>query len=416
MEVAMRSTRTWFLLALLTLAGPAGAADVVVGERLEFAHPGRGHEVNVSAPAVAVGADGTPLLAWAASDHHAATLWAARLEGARPQPVRVSPGGLAVDSLHQAPGLAAGPNGEVYVSWSSSKPKPTGAIFASDLRLSRSLDHARTFEAPLRVNEDRPISHSFEGLAVGGDGTVLLAWIDSREGPDRPATWLARITERGGRVDGTVRIDGDTCVCCRVDVATSRDTVALAWRKVFSGDVRDMVLGLSRDGGRTFGDPVRVHADGWKITACPHRGGAAAIDGRGRTYVAWYTEARQDRPDVLLAVSPNGRSFTAPKRLHTSSTSIPDAVRLAVTPAGQAVVVWEDSTAVRRRILMRWTTDGGRSLSAVVPLSRAIKAFAPSVTAAPTGDFLVAWHEERFPSVVTVVQRVRVPAGRATGG
>jgi hypothetical protein len=412
----MRSWRTGLLLALLALAWPAAAADIVVGERVEFTHPGRGHEVHVSAPAVAVLADGTPLLAWAASEHHGAALWTARLDGASPQPVRVSPEGMAVDSLHQAPGLAAGRDGAVYVSWSSAKPKPAGGFFASDLRLSRSLDSARTFEPPLRVNEDRPIAHSFEGLAVSADGTVLLAWIDSREGPERPATWLARITDRGSRVDSAVRVDGDTCVCCRVDVATAADTVALAWRKVFTGDIRDMVLGLSKDGGRTFADPVRVHADGWKITACPHRGGAAGIDGRGRFYVAWYTEARQDRPDVLLAVSENGRSFGAPRRLHASSTSIPDAVRLAVSPAGQAVVVWEDSTAVRRRIVMRWTADGGRTLSAPVPLSRALKAFAPSVTTTSSGDFLVAWHEERFPSVVTVVQRARLPAARAARG
>ena len=64
--------------------------------------------------------------------------------------MRVSPEDLAVDSLHQAPGLAVGAGGEVYVSWSSAKPKPAGVLFASDLRLSRSLDGGRTFEPPLR--------------------------------------------------------------------------------------------------------------------------------------------------------------------------------------------------------------------------------------------------------------------------
>ena len=101
-------------------------------------------------------------------------------------PVRVNPAGTSVDSLHQAPGLAVGPGGEVYVTWSSSKPKPEGVLFASDLFLSRSLDGGRTFEAPLRVNDDRPISHSFEDLAVTPDGTVLVGWIDSRDGARRP--------------------------------------------------------------------------------------------------------------------------------------------------------------------------------------------------------------------------------------
>jgi hypothetical protein len=35
-----------------------------------------------------------------------------------------------------------------------------------------------------------------------------------------------------------------------VDVTTSlQDTVAAVWRKVFPGNVRDLVLGLSRNGG-----------------------------------------------------------------------------------------------------------------------------------------------------------------------
>jgi site-specific DNA recombinase len=45
----------------------------------------------------------------------------------------------------------------------------------SDLRLSRSLDGGLSFNSHLRINEDRPISHSFEDLAVTADGTVVLS-------------------------------------------------------------------------------------------------------------------------------------------------------------------------------------------------------------------------------------------------
>jgi hypothetical protein len=56
---------------------------------------------------------------------------------------------------------------------------------------------------------------------------------------------------------------------------------------------------------------------------------------------------------------------------------------MAVDRDGRAVVVWEDS----------WE---------------------PDLAAAPDGSFLIAWHEEQFPSVQTVVQTVRVgaPASR----
>ena len=405
--------RTRFLgaLAVLLSAATAQAGDLSLGRRLEYRHVTSGHEFHVSGAAIAV-ADGRPLVAWAAQEGHANQLYLLRI-GDGATPVRVNPDGLAVDALHLPPRLAVAPGGEVYLSWSSEKPKPEGTLFASDLRLSRSLDSGQSFEAPLRVNEDRPLSHSFDGLAVAPDGTLLVTWIDGREGRKDPATWVARVVERGTRVESARKVGDDTCVCCRVDAAAGpRDTVALTWRRVFPGDIRDMVMTMSRDGGRTFGDPMLVSADRWKINACPHRGGAIGVDARGRVYMGWYTEGTDIRPDLRFAVSADGRRFGPPKRLHTSATSIPDHARMAVDPAGRAVVVWEESTAVRRRILLRYTTDGGRTLSPIHVLSTVIKAYQPDVAFARDGTFFVAWHEEHFPSLATVVQPVRIPAAR----
>jgi hypothetical protein len=158
--------------------------------------------------------------------------------------------------------------------------------------------------------------------------------IDGHEGRKDPATWVARVAENGTRVEGVRKVGDDTCVCCREDTAAGTGgTVALAWRRVFAGDVRDMVLALSRDGGRTFGDATLVSADNWNINACPHRGGAVGLDARGRVYMSWYTEGTDIRPDLRFAVSPDG-------------------------------------------------------------------------------TFLVAWHEEQFPHLKTVVQPVRIPKAR----
>ena len=96
--------------------------------------------------------------------------------------------------------------------------------------------------------------------------------------------------------------------------------------------------------------------------------------------------------------------------MHTAGSSVPDQPRLAIDPGGRGVVVWEDSTAVRRRILLRSIGEGGRSLGPVRTLSQAIKAWAPAVTAAP-GGFLVAWHEEQFPATKTIVLRVGAEEG-----
>jgi hypothetical protein len=396
----------WCLVVILTLCPVVSfAAGPISGGRIEITHPGKGHEVHLSAPGVAVGRAGQVLVTWIAQQGHTNHVYLARPGSERVHPVRVNPDGLSAESMHQAPAIAAGPGGGVYVSWSSEKAKPEGTFFASDLQLSRSLDGGQRFDPPLRVNDDRPIAHSFDGLTMGSDGKVYLGWIDAREGGTEPRTFLARIGGHGSDVEHVVKLDAaETCVCCRVDVVAHDRLVAVLWRKVFPGQVRDMVLGLSRDSGRSFAPPVLVHADGWKIAACPHRGGRLALDRRGRIHAAWYTEGRNETPRVLFATSTDGRGFDVPRQITGAAGAVPDHVRLAVNGQGTVVVVWEDSTAVRRRIRLRTSLDGGRSFSPPQSLSTAVKAYAPDVVAAPNGDFVAVWHEEQFPVTKTVVQ------------
>jgi hypothetical protein len=258
--------------------------------------------------------------------------------GRAPTPVRVNPEGLVVESLHQPPGLALGPRNEVYVSWSSPKPVPEGGLFASDLRLSRSLDGGRTFDSPLRVNEDRPISHSFEGLGVTPDGTVIVAWIDSRAGANAARTCLARITERGSRVEPAVKLDdGETCVCCRVDVAAEparnrrgglaeglpRQHPRHGRRRVARR--RALVRGARARSRRSLADQRlspsrRQRRDGRPGSRLPR--------------LAWYTETADGQPRMLFAASPDGQRFAPPSRLSTAAGYVPDQVRLAADETG----------------------------------------------------------------------------------
>ena len=48
-----------------------------------------------------------------------------------------------------------------------------------------------------------------------------VSWIDGREGPPNPATWMARVLDRGG-LEPSARLDDETCVCCRVAVRGAR--------------------------------------------------------------------------------------------------------------------------------------------------------------------------------------------------
>jgi hypothetical protein len=381
--------------------------ELALGKRYEITHAGMGHEVHISDPAVAVGQDGRILVSWIAQEAESNNLYIANPGGGEERFIRINPEGMEVDSIHQAPGIAIGPGGEVFVTWSSKKPKPEGVLFASDLYISRSLDGGRTFDNHLRVNEDRPISHSFEGIDAASDGTLFVSWIDSRDGWNKAGTYLAEVVEQGSKVKGIKKLDDNTCVCCRVDIATGRQKeVAALWRKEFPDNVRDMVLAVSH--GDSFASPALVHDDHWQMNACPHRGGTLGIDDKGHILVSWYTEGREGKPNLLFGVTSDGKNFTRQKRLDESAASIPDHVRMAVNQSGQAAIVWQDSTAVRRRILLRYTGDGGKTFSPIQVLSQAIKAYAPDIAVSPTGTFVVVWNEEQFPAIKTIAQTVRL--------
>jgi hypothetical protein len=404
------------LLLAITIGGLAsgcrGPESPVVREveRRQLSHPGVAHETHVSDPALAL--LGTEPLLAVLRGHGGRQHVFVHAPGAS-EPVRVDPDDVVPAPAHQPPGLAVAPDGSVLVSWIARRPEPAGDPFASDLRLSRSADGGRHFDAPLRVHDDVPGARGFEGLAIASDGAAVVAWIDNQGGP---ASYAARILD-GARVETATRIDDDACPCCRVAVATGPDgAVAIAMRKIFPGSVRDFVLARSADGGRRFAGPARVHEDNWAIEACPHRGAALALDGGGGAGIAWYTEGSDRRAQLRFARSEPGAPFGTPISLHEDPTTAPDRVALALAPDGRGVVVWEAFTPARRAILARATRDGGRHFGPATTLSNAVKAMGPALAVAEDGTLWVAWNEERFPSIHTVLLRLEIEeAGQRTG-
>ncbi|HJU05085.1 MAG TPA: sialidase family protein [Nitrospiraceae bacterium] len=364
----------------------------------------------LSPPALQFDRAGNLILAWYDKQGETRALRAIRVgkEDLSPSPAQINPDGMEPDALHQAPGLATGPQNEIFVSWSRPK-RSQDAPFAADLQLSVSRDGGASFAPPATVNDDRaPINHSFENLYIGPDGNVYLTWLDNRTKEKSGAAAQFACSRDGGRsIEKNLTIDGMACPCCRPMQAIAPDgTLMVAWRKTFEGNVRDIVLATSADQGRTFSEPRLVQNDGWAFPACPHRGPSIAFDRTGRLYIAWYTEGTDEQPRLLFAVSDDqGQTFSPPLSLHTSSTSLPDQLRMAVHPNGTVIAVWEEVTGVRKRTVMRISTNRGQSFEAVQPLSEGAKAEYPTVAVHESGDVAVSWTEHAWPNNRIVVQR-----------
>jgi len=313
----------------------------------------------------------------------------------------VNPPDSAPNATHISPGLAAGPSGEIYLSWSVPKHTPNND-FAADLVLVRSVNGGRSFESPVVVNDDRgTASRGFEGLTTAPDGTVYLGWLDGRDkDKSRAGAFFAQSTDQGRTVGKNLKMDGMACPCCRVTMATAPDgDVFAGWRKVFDHDIRDIVLARSEDKGQTFSPSRVVRKDGWSFPACPHRGPSVAFDKLGRLYVTWYTEGSDEQPRVLFATSDDkGKTFSKAISLHTASGSLPDQPRMVVRPDGTVLVVWEEVTGVRMRVVLRTSLDRGATFSPAQALSEGAKSFNPAISINEAGQFAIAWNASAFPN------------------
>jgi hypothetical protein len=235
----------------------------------------------------------------------------------------------------------------------------------------RELASGAGLRGPWQQNESRYDFVDDPTVAIAGDGTAIVAWVDQR----RKAVLVQRRTARGEPDGPTVEIDRSPATFSwipRLAVAPDDDRRVYAlWQEIiFSGGSHggEMLFARSIDAGRTFGPPVNLSAsrggDG-KGRIRPDSWDNGSYDllaaSEGRVFTAW-TEY-----DGMLWVSTSadaGRSFTRPRRVAGGGGSRPArAPSLALTAAGDLLLAWTEGDHAEADIQLARSTDGGRTFS-----------------------------------------------------
>src|SRR5690606_7915357 len=140
------------------------------------------------------------------------------------------------------------------------------------------------------VNEGATFgAQNFHALLTGPAGAVHVAWLSSADSGS--GVWL-RSSADGGRTwqpSHPIHL-GPTCPCCRTGLARGPDgTLYASWRRIYPGNIRDVVVAASHDGGLTWDESVRPQADDWVFPGCPHAGPSLRVDPTGVVHIAWWT-------------------------------------------------------------------------------------------------------------------------------
>jgi hypothetical protein len=235
---------------------------------------------------------------------------------------------------------------------------------ASQVRVSFSKDQGGTWSKPVSPHHDgTQTEHGFASLFQAPGAGLGMVWIDGRAtNPEKETgdmSLRASIYDGRGKQLSEMVVTPRVCECCSTAAAETPDGVIVAFRNRSANEIRDIYV--TRFAAGKWSAPNIVHADGWRIEACPING--PAISARGQNVaVAWFT-AKEDKGQAYVAFSRDtGRTFGAPVRVDDGTSAGRLGVQLL--DDGSAAVTWIESTNQHTRLQVRIITPGGATAGA----------------------------------------------------
>ena len=328
-------------------------------------------------------------------------------------PVRVnSTPGDARASGEQPPRVAliARKNGvpDIAVVWVTKTPE------GSRLLTARSTDGGKSFSASaVFPGSDGAGNRGWASIATNSRGQLFAMWLDHRESA-KPAAAASEIKGdmkmEGMTHDPTAKaqlsklyfaasddktpriITAGVCYCCKTSLVAANDgAIYGVWRHVYPGSQRDMALAVSRDGGKSFAEPVRVSEDHWQFDGCPENGPAIAVDGAKRIHVAWPTppDGKTETPLAMFyAMSTDGKRFSPRVRIPSKGPAFH--VQMTSTNSGEVTIAWDEITAggrVIRAVRTRAHSSGDVTFTDISAIKNTVGQY-PVVAAVPDGVVL----------------------------
>jgi hypothetical protein len=228
--------------------------------------------------------------------------------------------------------------------------KSDTARFTYDIKMVTSADNGKTWGVPFLLNEDgKKAEHGFVSIIPYKD-VFFTCWLDGRktaaeEGPaghdghHGEMTLRAALLNKSGKKINEWELDGKVCDCCQTTAAITSAGPVVIYRDRSDDEIRDMsIVRLVND---KWTLPKTIHADNWKIDACPVNG--PRVDAMGNNLaIAWFSMPGKTG-EVKVAFSKDGGvTFDTPLRIDEGHT------------IGRTDVVMIDSTTA----LVSWMESG----------------------------------------------------------
>lgn len=234
-----------------------------------------------------------------------------------------------------------------------------------------------------------------EGDAAGIvwlDGREYFDKKDAAKNPNKSGNFSLRYArvQQDGSIGAEQVIDSSTCTCCWPSVTVTTAGPIAAWRSRTDAEIRDNNISLYQQG--KWSAPKPLGAEGWQIDGCPVNGPAISAQGM-HVAAAWFS-AQGDRPRVLAAFSKDGgKSFSQPVEVDAASPL--GRIALVWRDDNTAVISWvtaANSAGKHASLALRTISIDGEmgEVQRIAEISTGRDTGVPQMAAAEQG-VLLAW-------------------------
>jgi hypothetical protein len=289
--------------------------------------------------------------------------------------------------IPREPAIACGTGGHVVIVWldtSSGLEKPH--VFSSF-----STDSGKSWSLAIDVS-GTPGKSMDPSVAIAPDGTVHVVWADTSGGERGPEIWHALSTDKGAswsKARDISRALGDAR--CPEVACGPKNEVYVCWTdRLSERAMPEVFFSSSTDGGTTFSKLLDV-SNTRGVSSEPDM----AVDDFGTVYLVWAdTGSRTGKWNIFFTLSHDGgKTWQAPSDVSlTGGRSSQPAISAR---EGFIVVVWRDTTAHEGspNIWMALSRDAGKSFGEARNISST-----PGVSKCPdvvisSGQAHVVWEE-----------------------
>lgn len=356
-------------------------------------------------PFLAVGPNGTLFLSWLEPADSAHALKFATFDGSQWSASRtIREGRDFFVNWADFPSIKVLDDGRLAAHWL----QRTGTgTYAYGVRVAQSADGGATWsEALIPHRDSSDTEHGFVTLWREGAGMGAV-WLDGRKyneaghSPTNEMMVATTTIAADGQLGAETVLDERACDCCQTAVAITSNGPIVTYRDRTADEIRDIYI-VRRVNGR-WTAPAPVHADGWKIAACPVNGPAIAAKDE-RVALAWFTSANDSARVKIAFSSDAGATFGAPVRIDDGQPA--GRVDVALLRDGSALVSWiertgGDTAAVRVRHV---SADGKPASAITIAASSAARASGFPRMVLRGDDAIFAWTEPGKPSAIRLAK------------